>query len=141
MRLLGLGGAIWGVLGVVALLAYSLFRLWPCAVGTFEVPLTWYHWAALVVYVVFMAYSEGYRGFQQAFSPRVVARAKYLSQNPRPLHVALAPLFCMGYFYATRRRLIVVYVLTIFIVLLIVLIRLLDQPWRGIIDAGVLVGL
>ena len=88
-----------------------------------------------------MAWSEGYRGFQQSFSPRLVARAKYLIAHPRPANVLLAPLFCMGYFRTTRRRLISVYALTVFIVLLIIAVRWLPQPWRGIVDAGVVVGL
>ena len=88
-----------------------------------------------------MAWSEGYRGFQQSFSPRIVARARYLIAHPRPAHVLLAPLFCMGYFRTTRRRMISVYALTVFIVLLIIAVRWLPQPWRGIVDAGVVVGL
>ena len=36
---------------------------------------------------------------------------------------------------------IVSYSLTIFIVVLIVLVHKLDQPWRGVLDAGVVVGL
>ena len=34
-----------------------------------------------------------------------------------------------------------VYVLTVFIIVLIIAVRWLDQPWRGIVDAGVVVGL
>ncbi len=51
------------------------------------------------------------------------------------------PLFCMGFFYATRRRKITSISVTAGIVLLIVLVRLLPQPWRGIIDLSVVVGL
>jgi hypothetical protein len=91
--------------------------------------------------VVFMAFAEGYRGFQQRFSPRVAARARYLRNNPRTLHVVLAPLFCMGFFHATRRRKITSFSVTFGIVVLVVLVRLLSQPWRGIIDWGVVVGL
>jgi len=47
----------------------------------------------------------------------------------------------MGYFHATKRTKIVAYSLTIGITLLVILVRLIPQPWRGIIDAGVVVGL
>ena len=141
-RILGYLGAAWGIAGIAALLGYSIWRLARVAVAAWNYDFHGYHWLVLAVHVTFMAWSEGYRGFQQSFSPRIVARAKYLMAHPRPAHVLLAPLFCMGYFYTTRRRMISVYALTVFIILLIIAVRwLLEQPWRGIIDAGVVVGL
>ena len=134
-------GALWGLAGVLALLASATLRLWPKAVDAFYYPFAWYHWTALVAIVIGMAYAEGYKGFQKAFSPRTAARARYLRQNPRIVHVVLAPFFCMGYFHATKRRKITSISLTIGIIALIVLVYLVPQPWRGIIDAGVIVGL
>lgn len=99
------------------------------------------HWLTLVFSVVYMAYAEGYKGFHLGFAPRVVVRARYLANNPRPLHVLLAPLFCMGYIYATRRRQIVSFALTTMIICFILIARSMPQPWRGILDAGVVVGL
>src|SRR5690606_2841474 len=86
-------------------------------------------------------YAEGYRGFQMRFSPRVVARALHLARNPRPLHVVLAPLFCMSFFHATPRGRGAAWGVTLGVLAAILLIRYLPQPWRGIIDAGVVVGL
>jgi len=134
--------ACWGVLGVLGLVARAIVRLAPLAIepiemGMLSLPL----WALYIGWILFNAYAEGYRGFQRSFSPRVVARAVHLGHNPRVLHVALAPLFCMGLFHAKRRRLIAAWSLLIGIVMLIVLIRLIPQPWRGIVDAGVVVGL
>ncbi len=139
--MLGVIGVVWGLAGVVLLLGYALIRLYPVTMEAFDQPLAWYHWVCLVGFIVFMAYSEGYRGFQQAFSPRVAARLKYLYDHPRPLHVLLSPLFCMGYFYIRKQRRIVIYILTIGIIAIIVAVKWLAQPWRGIVDAGVLVGL
>ena len=93
------------------------------------------------MWVAFNAYSEGYRGFHRNFSPRVIARAQHLHAHPRALHVALAPLYCMGLVHATRRRLITSWSLTLGIVAIVVAVRQLAQPWRGIVDAGVVVGL
>ncbi|NTW59037.1 MAG: hypothetical protein HGB21_11605 [Nitrospirae bacterium] len=139
--MLGLLGAIWGLGGVLALLLSACLRLWPKAVDAFTQPFAWYHWVSLVVVVLGMAYAEGYKGFQKAFSPRTAARARHLRQNPRIDHVILAPFFCMGYFHATRRRKITSISLTLGIIVLIVMVGFVSQPWRGIIDAGVVLGL
>jgi len=139
--LLGTLAAIWGLAGILALLFSATFRLWPLAVEAFSYPLFWYHRIALVVIALGMAYVEGYKGFQMAFSPRTAARARYLRYNPRIVYVALAPFFCMGYFHATKRRKITSISLTLGIITLIILLRFVAQPWRGIIDFGVVIGL
>ena len=71
----------------------------------------------------------------------MAARARYLAYHPKTLHVLLGPLFCIGYFYSSKRRKRVAISVTTGIIALILLVRLLDQPWRGIVDAGVVVGL
>jgi hypothetical protein len=138
---LGTLGALWGLAGVLGLLLSACYRLWPKAVDAFSHAFTWYHWTSLIVIVLGMAYAEGYKGFQKAFSPRTAARARHLRQNPRIDHVLLAPFFCMGYFHATKRRKITSISLTLGIIVLIILVSFVAQPWRGIIDAGVVVGL
>jgi hypothetical protein len=138
---MGTGGAVWGIGGVSLLLGSAIWRLAPLAMDAFSFTLLWYHWLSLGLIVLFMCYAEGYRGFQQRFSPRVAARARYLREHPRPLHVLLSPFFCMGYFHATRRRKITSISLTLGIIVLVLLVRLLPQPWRGIIDTGVVLGL
>ena len=139
--MLGRFGAAWGISGVCLLLMYAVYRLSGIAMNAFEVEFQWYHWLVLISNTLFMAYSEGYKGFQLAFSPRVAARARHLLHHPRLLHVFLAPLFCMGYFHTTRKRLIAAYVLFFGILVLILIFQQLSQPWRGILDVGVVVGL
>lgn len=134
--------AAWGVLGVTFLFLQALVRLAPLAQqplidGSLQ-PLTW---LLYVGWVAFMAYTEGYRTFQLKYAPRVVARAVHLAKNPKPLFVALAPLYCMSLFHASRRRLLSSWSILIGIALLVILVRKLDQPWRGIVDGGVVVGL
>lgn len=138
---LGTVGAFWGLAGVVALLLSACVRLWPKAVDAFCHPFAWHHWASLVAIVLGMAYAEGYKGFQRAFSPRTAARMRYLRQHPSITHVIFAPLFCMGYFHATKRRKVTSISLTLGIIALIIVVSFVAQPWRGIIDAGVVVGL
>jgi len=141
-HLLGLAGAIWGVAGITALIGSAIWRLSPIALEAFqEHTFSLVQWLVFVGFTIFMAVGEGYRGFQKQFSPRVAARARYLWQHPSPLRVVLAPLFCMGFFGATRKRKIVTWCLTSGIIILIILVRLLSQPWRGIIDFGVVLGL
>lgn len=134
-------GVTWGLIGTAALLLEGVVRLWthvgalqPAALAPLEL-------GALVGWCLVMAGAEGYRGFQRHFVPRVVGRAWHLGQHPHPLHVALAPLFCMGLLHATPRRLAGAWGLLIGIVLMVLLVRTLEQPWRGIVDAGVVVGL
>jgi len=103
--------------------------------------MTALHWFALAFSVLYMAYAEGYKGFHLGFAPRVVVRAQYLASNPRWIHLLLAPVFCMGYIHATRKRIILSCSLTLMIICFVLLARLLPQPWRGIVDAGVVVGL
>jgi hypothetical protein len=88
-----------------------------------------------------MAYAEGYKGFHLAFAPRVVARASYLAQYPRIHHLLLAPLFCMCFFHTTRKRQLISIGLSCMILCFVLIARQLPQPWRGIVDAGVVVGL
>jgi hypothetical protein len=140
-KTVGYLGAAWGAVGVLALLGFAVYRLAPKALAAYEGGLSKGQWVVAGLFCVFMAYSEGYRGFQDRFSPRTAARIRYLRDRPRLLHTILAPLFAMGYFHATRRTKITAYALSGGIVLLVSLVHLLEQPWRGIIDAGVVLGL
>jgi hypothetical protein len=134
--------AAWGVFGVVAIIGNAIYRLTPLAIEPFrEDMLATWQIAAAATWTLFAMYSEGYKGFQRAFAPRVVARGFYLARNPRPVHVLLAPLFCMAFFHATRRRLIVAWAFLSVLILMIIGVQMLEQPWRGMVDTGVVAGL
>jgi uncharacterized membrane protein YkgB len=47
----------------------------------------------------------------------------------------------MGFFHTTKKRKIISYSLTSFIIVLIIVVHAIPQPWRGIVDAGVVLGL
>lgn len=134
-------GFTWGIGGVLTVLLFAIYRLAPMALALENFQLSILHWIALIFSVVYMAYAEGYKGFHLGFAPRVVMRAMYLRENPNITHVLLAPVFCMGFIYATRKRQILSIALTLMIVCFIVLVRMTPQPWRGILDAGVVMGL
>ncbi len=138
---MGFIGALWGFSGVVALLGFAIYRLTPRAMEALEFSLSTGQWIFLFVFTLFMLVAEGYRGFQKKFSPRTAARVKYLRDHPRVFHVLLAPFFCMGYFHAKRKTQITAICLTLGIVLLVILVGRLPQPWRGLVDFGVVLGL
>lgn len=138
---MGYLGALWGMAGVLLLVGFAILKIAPAAVGAFSFQLAWYHWLVLVANVMVAGYFKGYRAFHRSFSPRVAARAKYLQENPTFVRVVLAPLFCMGYFDIIRRKQIVTYLMTLMMIGLIMSVRLLEQPWRGVVDVGILVGL
>lgn len=134
--------ATWGATGVVGIVLFAVVRLADYAIAALAMELNFAQWSVLVGNIVFMAWSEGYRGFQLKFAPRVAARALYLWCTPVPVAVRLAaPLFCIGYFAARRRTRIIAWAGTVGIVALVLIVHRLDQPWRGVIDAGVVVGL
>ena len=142
-RPLGIVGTIWGVAGAITLLSFALSRMTGHMLEAFsgEYPLGVWHYVVAVLWTFFMAYSEGYKGFQKGYSPRVAARALYLRDKCTWLRLFLAPLFCLGFFHSTKRRRIVVFVLLIVITLIVMLFKYIPQPWRGLLDLGVVVGL
>lgn len=134
-------GFIWGVGGILLLLLFAIVRLGAVALELSGYPLTVWQWLAMSAWFLYMIWAEGYKGFHLAFAPRVVVRASYLADNPRPLHILLAPLFCMGYIHATPRRQLMSIALSCMIVCFVLLARMLPQPWRGMVDVGVVAGL
>jgi hypothetical protein len=134
-------GVLWGVAGIAAVLIYAAMSLGGYAFQALAGGLGALQWLLLAVNTAFMAWAEGYRGFQLRFSPRVAARALDLYEHPTAVRLLLAPLFCVGYFGATARLQRTVWLGTGLIVLAVLAFNRLDQPWRGILDAGVMVGL
>jgi hypothetical protein len=134
--------AAWGIAWVSLLLGRAIWRLAPLAVEPWTQDLmTTGQQGIYIGWLLVNAYLEGYRGFQLRFSPRVVSRAIHLGQNPRPLWVILALPFCMSLFHSTRRQMTVSWVFIGALILVIWWVRSLPQPWRGIIDGGVVLGL
>lgn len=134
-------GFIWGVGGIVLLLTFAIVRLGGVALAVGDHPVAAWQWGLACAWLLYMVWAEGYKGFHLAFAPRVVVRAEYLARHPQPLHVLLAPLYCMGYIHATTRRRLLSVALTSMILCFVFLVRMLPQPWRGLVDAGVVAGL
>lgn len=134
-------GAAWGILGVTSLLLFAVARLTPIALASMDGSWGSLHYLAVLSSLVFFGYTEGYKAFQLQFSPRVVARSLSLVSRPSRVRVLLAPAFAMGFFGATRKRMVVSWALTAGIIVLIRLVGMAPQPWRGIIDLGVVFAL
>lgn len=133
--------AVWGISGVTVFLGTAVYRISERMLVALESPLSSLEWLALAGFVLFMAYYEGYKGFQKSFSPRVAARALYLSRSATWVSGLLAPFFCLGYFGTTRKRQWISILLTLAIIVLVMIVGKMPQPWRGIVDAGVVIGL
>merc|ERR1712194_353580 len=94
---------------------------------------------------LFFAYAEGYKGFHLKFSPLVVKRSFTLvlgtKQGNNPINYLLAPLFSMGLFSATKKRMIVSWSISMGVAIIVALVKKLSPVPRCILDAGVVVGL
>ncbi|MEC9375948.1 MAG: hypothetical protein VYA80_06210 [Pseudomonadota bacterium] len=138
---LGFFGAVWGAGGFVFILLDAINRLFAIAIKAFENELNFLHWGFLLLFSIIMAYSEGYRGFQKSFSPKCATRTLYLYRNPDVLNLVFAPFFVMGFFRASRRALIFAWAGTAMILMFVLILQVTPQPWRGIADIGVIIGL
>lgn len=132
---------LWSLAGFSLLILFALYRLTPHALAAFDQPLTITHWMILLIGIPLMIYSEGVKGFKQQFSPRFVQRTLSLDRSSAAIRLWLAPLYAMGYFAATRRRMLSSWLLTAMIIALVWLFHQLDQPLRGLLDAAVVAGL
>ncbi len=135
--------AVWGWLGVLLLLLDAVYRLAPIAWEALRSSsLGLRHWVFLVTWTAFAAVAEGYQAFRKRFAPRVARRmGELMSTDPPALHRALAPLYCMSLIGDAPRRMWIQRALVAFIVALVVLVKRAPQPWRGLVDAGVVVAL
>ena len=139
--MLAYAACTWGLLGLFASLVEAIVRLTPYALEALRGPLSLGAQLGYIAFVLFNAYAEGYRGFQRGFSPRVAVRTELLYREPTLLRALLAPLFLMGLVEATRRRLTINWLLVVSITALVLALRRTPQPYRGIVDGGVVVGL
>ena len=89
-----------------------------------------------LLFVVFMAWTEGYRGFQLSYAPKFALRAATLRDQATVLQAILAPVYCMGLAWAPARTLIANWALLILILMLVLAFGVVPQPWRGILMAA-----
>lgn len=138
---LGWLGAALGTLGVSGLLLGAVVGM-----GRFVREVDWgalstIHWLLLLPYLAFMIGFKWYFGFHRGFSLRAARRIRLLAREPTALRVALAPLFSLSLVQAPRRRVLASWGLLLGLSAVVPLVRALPQPWRGLVDLGVMIGL
>ena len=138
---LGVVGLVWSVGGVSVLLLGGVFSVLPHALEIEPAQRSPAEWAALVAFGLFMLVGKGYFGFHRSFSPRTAGRAWELSRDRRPLVIALGPLYAMCLVMAPRPRMLRSWALVLAIAAIVPLVGAQPQPWRGIVDIGVVLGL
>lgn len=140
--LAGQGAFIWSVLGVTALLLQAQVRLGQIAWEALSSgTLTPVQVGICTIWTIMNGYLEGYRGFHMRFVPRVLARAHHLATHPGAFPKILGPIYAMAYVRASKKAKYAAWGVTVAVLIAIVVVRRLPQPWRGIIDAGVVAGL
>lgn len=142
-------GSVWGSFGVVYILAKAIARVLPIALEPFQsgsaLAFSPVHWSLYAASCLFFAYAEGYKGFHLKFAPLCVKRSFTLiigtPQGNNPLHYLFAPLYSMGLFQATRKRLAVSWGVSLGVAAIVAVVKKLPAVPRCILDAGVVVGL
>lgn len=136
--------SLWASTGVIYILMKAVKRVLPIALDPFKggSSLSPFQLASYIGTCLFFAYAEGYKGFQKKFSPLVVSRSFTLEPKLSKLHhTILAPLYAMGLFHATKKRMIVSWSVSMGVAAIVAGVKRLPYPWRNIVDAGVVVGL
>ena len=114
------------------------------------------HWISLLLICIFFAYYEGYKGFQLAWSPMLVKRTYHFASLSKPsitltnsfhidslIALMLGPMLAGGFICGTKRRYILSWGITVFIIIFVMIMRVLpnNSPWKCFIDIGVVIGL
>ncbi|MFL2859727.1 MAG: hypothetical protein ACJ0BW_03170 [Pontiellaceae bacterium] len=140
-KLLGIVGYTWGFIVISYFILHGLSCVFTYAIELNINDLNWYELTSLIIIVILLTYSEGYKGFQKSFSPRTARRLNSIMLKPTIFRVIFSPLISMGFIESSRKLKYISYGITIMIITFIILIENLSNPWRAIIDFGVLIGL
>lgn len=127
----------WGIAGVGALLVNAVVQLGGRGLETMRAGLGPVEWLALLALTVAFVWGEGVRALGQRWVPGVVARAAELRPRSPRWHRILAPLYAMSLIGAGRRAAARAWLGVTLIVLAVLLVRALPEPWRGIVDVAV----
>lgn len=139
--ILGRIGAAWGIVGFALLLGRGIYRLHFQVASLSEIEMGAWHWAAILVSVIFFGVGEGHFALQRKFIPRLLKKAQYLSHNPTVLNVLLAPVYCMGLIGWDRRTTLRSWRGVFSVIGIIFLVRFVPAPWYEIILVGVVAAL
>jgi hypothetical protein len=140
--------ALYAFLVILFILGGAVAGCAAVGLGVREVRLTTLQLVALGWVLVFFAVVEGYLGFHRSWAPATARRcilagfAATMPCSAASVSTALlAPVFAMGFFFASTRRLAVSYLLVTFVIGVVIAVKQCPEPWHMIIDCGVAVGL
>lgn len=133
----GTAAALWALTGVALLFGFAVFRLGRRGLSTIGEGLAPLEWGALLLGTLFMVYTEGVMTFQRHWVPRLVERARTLRTGGAAHHRLLAPMYGMSLIGATGKRTAIAWTASAAIVALVLFVRTLPDPWRGIVDFSV----
>lgn len=133
--------AAWALIGLCIVFVNAIVRLGARALDTLAGGLTSGQWAFLVVLTLMFVYTEGIRGIQGRFAPRVAERLHELLRRRRLLWDVLAPLYLLSLVGAPPRTLVRAWAGVTAIVIAVMIVRMFAEPWRGITDFAVVTAL
>lgn len=131
---------VWAFAGVVLLLGRASVTLtWKGYQEILASPqtLAGADWAVLVSVIVFFVWGEGWLALHRRWAPRVLKRILDLAPTTAIGTVLPGPLYAMGLVGAPRRTLIRTWIGVATIVMAVVLVRAMHQPWRAMVKLGV----
>ncbi len=127
----------WAMIGVSILFASATYRMGSRGIATMQGGLSAGEWVALVLLTLAFVYGEGFRALDRRWVPGLVQRARRLRREGGTLLRVLAPLYGLSLIGVDRRKLVRAWAGTTAIVLAVLLVRSLPEPWRGITDFAV----
>lgn len=133
--------AVWGLTGVAAILGWAAFRLGRRGVDVVLAGLSPLEWVALLALVAVFVYGEGVRALQRGWLPRVADRAARLARDGSWALRAVAPLHAFGLVGTPRRVAARAWLGVAAVVVAVLVVRALPEPWRGIVDLAVALAL
>lgn len=97
-------------------------------------PLEWASFAAIVVLFV---WGEGWMALHRRWAPRVAARIRALNEDSGTASLLLAPVYALGLTGGPRRTMVRSWAGVAAIVVAVVVVRQLAQPWQGMVKLSV----
>lgn len=127
----------WAVIGVSILFATASYRLGERGVSVIRGGLGGWEWMALAGLTLVFVYGEGFLALDRKWVPGLMRRARELKDERSFLLRLFAPLYGLSLIGAPPARLLLSWLGTLAIVGAVLIIRLLPDPWRGIVDFAV----
>lgn len=126
----------WTLVGVAGLFTSAVVRLGGRGVDTILGGLQPLEWVTLTALTFVMVYGEGVLTFQRRWVPKLIDRARSIRREG-PVLKLLAPLYGLSLVGAPGKRVLRAWLGTTAIVVAVLLVRALPDPWRGLVDFAV----